>query len=234
MEAEGLVCERKFVSSASEAGGVADALRAFCVPDSTYPEGELESIYYDDSRLSSFREKANGDSLKRKIRIRWYRTGGPDDGRRTAFLEIKDRVGAARDKVRASFQAGAADLEGRPLSDGFYVSLLHDQAASAGFPVSHGLAPTVSIRYRRRRFVCPVTQSRVSIDYAIVCTRANPDIFPAGSFSPLATPLVVCEAKSRDARSWPFGDMLARMGFRLESFSKYGYFVERILQGGFS
>lgn len=234
MEAEGLVCERKFVSSGTPAEEICCTLRAYCMPDPKFPEGELESIYFDDARLSSYREKANGDSLKRKVRIRWYRTGGAGDEIRPAFLEIKDRIGAARDKVRFPFSAPIADLERRHLSDGFYVSLLVEQSECAGFPISRTLVPSVAIRYKRHRFVCPVTHSRVSVDYGIVCTRANCNLFPYATGEPVPLAVAICEAKSATARAWPFGEALMRLGLRMESFSKYGYFVEHMLQGGFA
>lgn len=234
MEEEGLVRERKFVSPVVSAGEVSSILQAYCVPDGKYPEGELESIYFDDPMLSSYREKANGDALKRKVRIRWYRGGAPWNAVRPAFLEVKDRIGAARDKARFEFRATAAELEGRPLSDCLYASMLREQAGRAGYAIPEALAPVVAIRYRRRRFVCHATSSRVSVDYGIVCTRANGDVFPAASGQPLPLRIVVCEAKSSVARAWPFGGALACLGFRMESFSKYGYFVERLLQGGFA
>lgn len=229
-----LVCERKYVSDRVPACAVVALLRAWCVPDGLHPHGELESIYFDDPFLSSFREKTNGDALKRKVRIRWYRTGTSDGADRSAFLEIKDRIGAAREKARFQFEASVGDLERRTLGDPFFPALLREQARKAGFAIPPVLAPSVSIRYRRNRFVCPVTHSRVSVDYDIVCTRANPELLNGAShMSPMRVGLTICEAKSNSVRSWPFGASLARMGMRLESFSKYGYFVERILQGDF-
>lgn len=231
-----LTCERKFVSDRVPASSVVAVLSAWCIPDGQYPLGELESIYFDDALLSSYREKINGDSLKRKVRIRWYRNGKRDaSGLTPTFLEIKDRIGAARDKARFCFKAPADDLEGRPLCDPWHARLLREQAAWARFPISSQLVPSVSIRYKRHRFVCPVTLSRISVDYDIVCTRANTALFSGpASFTPLRLGLTICEAKSSTARSWPFGESLARLGMRLESFSKYGYFIDRILQGGFS
>lgn len=225
-----MVRERKFVSDRVGPAEVAAMLHAFCEPDGVYPVGILESIYYDDALLSSYYEKANGDGLKRKVRIRWYPESEPKNGRRRAFLEIKDRIGSARDKVRYEFDADALLLSDASLDDPALVQLLRDTAAKAGFALPEGLAPTVSIRYHRHRFVCPVTNSRISVDYNLSCPRANPMLFPAAA--PLTTPLVVCEAKSDTVWSWPFGDDLARMGFHPESFSKYGYFVEQQLQGG--
>lgn len=225
-----LTCERKFVSDRADYSTVVAMLQSFCMPDGMYPEGILESVYYDDASLSSYWEKANGDALKRKVRIRWYH-GTEKDGQIKAFLEIKDRIGAARDKVRFEFTADADKLTSAPLTDPYFIDLLTEQSKIAGFAIPQGLLPTVSIRYNRYRFVCPQTNSRISVDYSICCPRVNQDIFPMPV--PLSTGMVVCEAKSHVFKSWSFGDMLSRMGFRMESFSKYGYLVGRLLQGGF-
>ena len=190
----------------------------------------LESVYFDTPGLDAWLQKANGDAVKRKVRLRWYRGPAPS-GRRAAWLEVKDRIGSARDKVRHRAECDAAWLESAPLSDAGWPALLAQISAEAGFPVGDGLFPTVAIRYRRSRFVCPATGSRLSVDREIACPRANAALLPFAG--PLGSPCTVVEAKSADVWDWPFGADLARMGFRIESFSKYGHFLERILQGGF-
>lgn len=225
-----LVRERKFVSDRADPAAAVALLRAYAAPDPRYPEGELESVYFDTPALDAWRQKANGDATKRKVRLRWYRGPAPS-GRRAVWLEVKDRVGSARDKARHRAECEAARLDAAPLSDPGWAALLARLCAEAGFALGGGLLPTVAIRYRRSRFVCPATGSRLSVDRAVSCPRANAALLPFAG--PLDCPCTVVEAKSADAWDWPFGADLARMGFRMESFSKYGYFLERILQGGF-
>ena len=226
-----LVRERKFVSDRADPAAAAALLRAFASPDPDYPEGELESVYFDTPLLDSWRQKADGDARKRKVRLRWYRGPAPADGRREAWLEVKDRVGSAREKERRRADCDADFLERAPLSDPGWPALLARLLGETGLPVGGGLVPTVAIRYRRSRLVCAATGSRLSVDRAVSCPRANAALLPFAG--PLDCPCTVVEAKSADAWDWPFGPDLVRMGFRLESFSKYGYFLERILQGGF-
>ena len=225
-----LVRERKFVSDRADPSAAAALLRAWAAPAPEFPEGGLESVYFDTPGLDAWLQKANGDAVKRKVRLRWYRGPAPS-GRRAAWLEVKDRIGSARDKVRHRAECDAAWLESAPLSDAGWPALLAQISAEAGFPVGDGLFPTVAIRYRRSRFVCPATGSRLSVDREIACPRANAALLPFAG--PLGSPCTVVEAKSADVWDWPFGADLARMGFRIESFSKYGHFLERILQGGF-
>ena len=226
-----LVRERKFVSDRADPLAAVALLRAWAAPDPRFPEGELESVYFDTPALDAWRQKADGDATKRKVRLRWYRGPAPVSGLRPAWLEVKDRIGSARDKARHRAECDAAWVEGAPLSDPGWTALLARLSAEAGFPIGDGLFPTVAIRYRRARFVCPATGSRLSVDHAIACPRANDALLPFAG--PLDCPCTVVEAKSAEAWDWPFGADLARMGFRMESFSKYGYFLERILQGGF-
>jgi hypothetical protein len=225
-----LVRERKFVSDRADPLVAVALLRAWAAPDPQFPEGELESVYFDTPGFDAWRQKANGDAVKRKVRLRWYRGSAPS-GRRAVWLEVKDRIGSARDKIRHRAECDVDWIESAPLSDSGWAELLARLASDSGFPLGDGLLPTVAIRYRRSRLVCPATGSRLSVDRAISCPRANDALLPFAG--PLDSPCTVVEAKSADVWDWPFGESLSRMGFRMESFSKYGYFLERILQGGF-
>ena len=227
----GLERERKWVGDSASAALVAGVAGAWALPDAAHPEGELESVYFETPDLRSWREKANGDDLKRKVRIRWYReTSGR--GPRRAWLEAKDRVGSAREKARHEFEADGAFLDGTPLESPGWTALLARAAAEAGWGwMPQNLSAAVSIRYRRRRYRCPATGARLSVDFDIACTRANPLLLPFAG--PMDCPHSVFEAKSATANWWPFGLELARLGFRASSFSKYGYFMSRLLDGGY-
>lgn len=224
-----MVSERKFTSDRISHDAVINILRSYCKPDGSYPQGDLESIYFDDPMLSSYWEKANGDSLKRKIRIRWYHGGNAKTVR--TFLEVKDRIGAARNKARYEFTAPAELMINGDLSSPELLDLAYSAMHESGFAINEGLVPVLSIRYNRYRFVCPQTESRISVDWNIKATRSNRDVFPAASH--LKCPMTICEAKSDSFRSWPFSEDLMRIGLRQESFSKYGYFVGQLIQGGF-
>ena len=228
-----LVRETKWVSGRA-LPAVAESVVAACAePDPVHPAGELESVYFETPGLDSWREKADGDALKRKVRVRWYRGGaaGPR-GRIPVFLEIKDRIGSARDKARTAFEWDGDFLESAPLSDPGFAALLRAGAEAGGFALPlAALRPAVSIRYRRSRWICPATGSRLSVDSGVRCTRANETFLPFAG--PLESPVCVVEAKSAVARAWPFSEALVRAGFRMCSFSKYGHFVERILAGSF-
>lgn len=208
----------------------ADVLGAWAAADGEHPEGELESVYFETPALDSWREKADGDALKRKVRVRWYREGGMS-GRVRAWLELKDRVGAAREKARHEFWADGAFLDAAPLEDGGWTAMLRRAAEEAGWAVGAGhVEAAVSIRYRRKRWRCAASGARLSADAGIRCTRANGRLLPFAG--PMECPWAVCEAKSASAGDWGWAEALARLGFRSSSFSKFGYFMERLAAGG--
>lgn len=79
------VCERKFSGPATALERVAAILEGNCTPDDYFAEGFVNSIYFDTPGFSSYSEKANGDNIKTKIRLRWY-------GRDAAIFKIKSGI----------------------------------------------------------------------------------------------------------------------------------------------
>jgi hypothetical protein len=227
------VCERKFVAPEAAWAGAMAALSLHCVPESAHPRGIVESIYFDDEWFSSYWEKSDGDSYKRKVRLRWYAEEGDAaraaPGEIQAFLDVKDRIGALREKRHIAFRADAALLTRASLRDPALRDLLQREVRAAGLPISEALVPTIGIRYCRHRFVCPCTGAKINLDSEICSPRANSDLFTGAAH--LTSGRIVCEAKAQTVQEYPWGESLMRMGFRSQSFSKYGLFMEIHIQG---
>ncbi len=144
-------------------------LESVCRRDPQFPAAVVWTIYYDTPALVSLGEKINSDYLKRKIRVRWYaaldgRVAGP------AFVEAKLRIGTRRAKVRARLPYPAEDVARWELQDPRLQSLpllLREH----GILGQEAWQPMMLIRYRRDRFVEPVTRSRVSLDAEISDVR---------------------------------------------------------------
>ncbi len=136
--------------------------KVLCRRDPEFPAAVVWTIYYDTPALVSLGEKINSDYLKRKIRVRWYsdldgRVSGP------AFVEAKFRMGTRRSKVRARLPYPADEIAGWDLQDPRLLSfplLLREQ----GVLHQGSWQPMMLIRYRRDRFIEPLTDSRVSLD----------------------------------------------------------------------
>jgi hypothetical protein len=192
-------------------------LDCVCRRDPQFPAAVVWTIYYDTPALLSLGEKINSDYLKRKIRVRWYsdlhgHVAGP------AFVEAKLRIGTHRAKVRARLPYPAEDIAKWELQD----------ARLQGAPLllrEHGVLgheswqPMMSIRYRRDRFVEPLTRSRVSLDADIAASAVNRRFISATDGSPLAT--AVLEVKGMgDELPTALRPLLA-LGIQKRSFSKF-------------
>jgi hypothetical protein len=223
-ESSPMVCERKFAGPVELLDAALALLAHHSLPDPDFPAGTIESIYFDDEVLSAYWEKANGDMFKRKVRLRWYPEGAlPAAGPIAAFLEIKGRFGAARDKRHLRFTADGALLGGAPLHAPALSRLLYAQSAALSLPA--GLTPTISIRYHRHRFVCPLSGARICLDSEIHSARVNTNRFPDSGR--LDADGLVCEIKDAQRRPTTWSGDLFRLGFRARSVSKYGLFMEK-------
>lgn len=228
---KGLVNERKFIAPAQLAPLAHQILLIHCLPDPVYPVGQIRSIYFDSPDGSAFDEKANGDNLKGKIRIRWYEDEqAAPDARVPVFIESKQRRGSARRKFRHETTAPQHWLASTPLEDSSICSFLQQQAEGLGLPVPPHWIPSVCIAYERHRFVCPLDGTRVALDMHIRCDRVNTLQFPF--CVPIRLPQVVCEYKNPAGTPPAWAEQLFQTGFRLRSFSKYGECINQLKLGG--
>ena len=209
--------ELKFTLPASRVHLARRRLETFGRRDPQYPSALVWTIYYDTPALVSLGEKINSDYLKRKIRVRWYsdldgRVSGP------AFVEAKFRVGTRRAKVRAVLPYPAEEIARWNVDD----------ARLQSFPLllrEHGVLgqdswlPMMLIRYRRDRFIEPLTGSRVSLDTEIAASAVNRRFLAAPDRSPLAT--AVLEVKGVADELPAALRPLLSLGMRKTSFSKF-------------
>ena len=208
--------ELKFTMPASRAQVARRRLETLCRRDPEFPSAIVWTIYYDTPALVSLGEKVNSDYLKRKIRVRWYsdlegRVTGP------AFVEAKLRVGTLRSKARARLPYPADEVARWDLQDTRLRRLpllLRDQGVLGQDPWQ----PLMLLRYRRDRFIEPLTQSRVSLDAEIAAVRVNPRFLSVTDRSPLAT--AVLEVKGGADELPAVLRPLLALGSRKSSFSK--------------
>ena len=228
---EKLVNEVKYVGTERHTEMVSALLAAACQPDGEYPVGAINSIYFDTPNRQFHDEKLNGDNLKLKVRLRWYGRPGPlTDEDVPAFIEAKHRLGSARRKTRIAVRAPARWLATVPLDDPGLVDFLYRHAAELGEAIPHILSPSVCISYSRQRYICPVTGSRVAVDWQIRAGRVNPARFP--TVGPVHLDRIVVEFKNQTKELPAWSYPLFQMGLRLRSFSKYGECMNQVLQGG--
>ncbi len=192
-------------------------LESLCRRDPEFPSAIVWTIYYDTPALVSLGEKLNSDYLKRKIRVRWY---SDLDGHVTgpAFVEAKMRVGTRRSKARARLPYPAEEIASWDLEDPRLLSLpllLRDH----GILGQGAWQPMMLIRYRRDRFIEPLTPSRVSLDADISAAAVNTRFLSTADFSPVAT--AVLEVKGGAGELPALLRPLLALGMHKRSFSKF-------------
>ena len=209
--------ELKFTFPGARAHLVCRRLESTCRRDRDFPAAVVWTVYYDTPALVSLGEKINSEFLKRKIRVRWYAdvnglVSGP------AFVEAKLRVGTKRLKVRERLPFPAEEIARWGLQDPrlrSFPSLLRNH----GVVCQESWLPMMLIRYRRDRFIEPLSQSRVSLDSDIAAIEVNSRFLATGDRSPLRT--AVLELKGSGDRLPPALQPLLPLGLHKRSFSKF-------------
>ena len=193
-------------------------LLRLCRPDPDYPENYVESIYYDTNDRRHLYEKLNGDRLKTRIRVRWYEEilGGACS---EAITEAKLRRGRCRSKLRQPTGISGSRLRQLPL-DHPELCELPRLLRPGGVFAGEELAPLLSLRYRRRRFVEPLSGMRLALDTEIGLRRTNSKLLGLGSASQL--PDTILEVKGATPELPPTLAWIASaLGLRRGGYSKY-------------
>lgn len=209
--------ELKFTLPAGRVRLARQRLERLCRRDPEFPSAMVWTIYYDTPALVSLGEKLNSDYLKRKIRVRWY---SDLDGLATGpvFVEAKMRVGTRRSKARVQLPYPAAEVATWELQDPRLLSaplLLRDH----GILGQDAWQPMMLIRYRRDRFIEPLSRSRVSLDADISAAAVNTRFLSVPDVSPIAT--AVLEVKGRNDELPAALRPLLALGMHKRSFSKF-------------
>lgn len=202
-------------------------LEALCRRDARFPSNVVVSIYYDTRGFDLLRDKIDSQRSKTKVRLRWYERRDAEGPSSPAFAELKYRVGSRRRKLRTQTSLGAKQLTPLPLHHP-EVPDISAHLPDGVFAARWRLLPLIRVRYQRRRFVDPASQTRVSLDTQLRVDRINRRLLPHASPGPLE-PCVV-EIKNRTGEIPPHLRPLLALGGRPASFSKYAAGFARALE----
>jgi hypothetical protein len=204
-------------------------LASVCRPDPQHPHGYVWTVYYDTPDRASLNEKLNSDYLKTRLRVRWYSSPEtPPAG--DAFIEVKQRIGDRRGKVRICLPGAAPDLAARPLADPVW-SDLAARVVLEGVTLPRRWRPCLTLLYRRARYIEPSDRSRVSCDSGIRAVALARSVGAALHRGPL--PVGVVEIKGLAADELPRSlRSIVKLGGRVTAFSKYAAVFGHTVPGG--
>ena len=214
--------ELKYVVSRLSLEAVRCHLDSLCLPDPSYPENTVASVYFDTPDFRSAREKFNGDYLKTKFRIRWYEQSGNFS---RAFAEVKHRSGARRRKFRFDTEHEGRELSRRHLDDHRLLELPM-VFRHHGIRLPEPLLPVLVLSYQRRRWLEPSSGSRISLDTRIQVDRSHPLLLSAHRDVQLDHAILEVKGEHNELPG-PLRH-LATIGCVRESVSKYGLCFQRI------
>ncbi len=127
------------------------------------PVSTVNSIYFDDHRMTSCAESLAGISRRVKLRLRWYDEAFAQRG---LFFEVKSRIGQIISKDRTPLEA--ADAIDRIPYHELHAWLQHELAAGPAALLGLRPIPTTLVTYRREHFLDRDSSIRLTLDYQIV------------------------------------------------------------------
>ena len=135
-----------------------------------------------------------------------------------AFVEAKLRVGNRRSKVRERLPYPAEELARWDLQDArFRTFPMH--LNQHGIPVHDPWQPVMLIRYRRDRFIEPLSNSRISLDSDIAAAAVNRTFMSVIDVAPIGVAVLETKGAS-DALPLALRSLL-QLGLHKRSFSKF-------------
>jgi len=169
--------ERKFFVPPEKTAFARSVLSHLCLRDSKYPQGRINSLYFDTPDLDHFQKSDDGSYEREKIRIRWYDSPSDWDGMVPVYLELKCKRGFASRKQRRKILVPAERLK-RFRADSTIISrdIMSRTLSEFGyFPEDH-LLPVIFIAYERFRFTEILTGTRLSFDWKICSSLTAPGL----------------------------------------------------------
>ena len=180
------------------------------------PISTVNSVYFDDMRLSTCRANLDGLGRRNKVRLRWYDLPQPAND---VFFEIKWRDNRITGKHRLHVRAS------QPVGRLSYGTIL--TALGAALPEEHQAIlvrycePTVLVRYQREHFTSADGSLRATIDYNISYFDQSGKAFISTSFGQPHEGLVVLEGKMPPGRELDLVSLLHPFGGACGTLLKY-------------
>ncbi|OHB54693.1 MAG: hypothetical protein A2173_07860, partial [Planctomycetes bacterium RBG_13_44_8b] len=169
--------ERKFFVSPEKTAFARILLSHICLRDSKYPQGRINSLYFDTPDLDNFQKSDDGSYEREKIRIRWYDGSNKHNGVVPVYLELKSKRGFASRKQRRQILVPAERLNKIRFNNTIINrNLILQTLSEFGYFSQDSLLPVILITYERFRFVDTLTSTRLSFDWKVSSMLTAPGI----------------------------------------------------------
>lgn len=204
--------EFKFLVTNENLSYVIDVLESLHGGSDPFPEGIVDSIYYDTTDELFYGQCLNGENRKRKFRIRGYGDGTfsqlqMKDKDLTIIRKLKDKIKPVQiigDEAPLWYQLNPVNV-----NSGMYTAIMTFASQSGQ------IIPSIRVRYNRRRF--RINDYRLTLD-----THVEVMSFANGletKFTQAILPYHVLEIKTADPR--PYLPLLGLTKLQQVSFSKF-------------
>jgi hypothetical protein len=217
--------EVKFALTDADSAKVRSILSVNCrrVVHGRGPVSRVQTIYFDDARLSNCYENLDGVPRRAKQRLRWY-DDGDEEGR--LFFEIKRRVDSLVYKERFAIRSRV------PLAGMTYDEILAELRRTLPAParetlLAHSDAVVMS-EYRREYFSTPGSPARITLDEGIVSYSQVGSTRPSKRFGVRDDQLVILEAKLPPQYDSELRELLHPLEPHLTKSSKYVRACQRL------
>ena len=169
------IYEQKYLSKPSNRMLLASNLNHYMLVPKKFASAHLRTFYFDDSKLSSFYESANGHYNKIKCRFREYIN--PEESGAYYSLEVKIRNGISTDKIKHLIYSKLPKAY-RIRSFNSLVRELSNITGESYSDIKNVLnnktyKPTCIVEYRRQRFDDKYKSIRYNIDTDIIAKRTS-------------------------------------------------------------
>ena len=125
----------------------------------TYPERQVNNIYFDTPDFDAFVDNIEGNTHREKIRIRWYGTDFPRI--KNPVLEIKTKVGFAGGKIQRKLNSFKYSKES------FLQYIIKNKDVNNIFNIKC-LKPVIVNKYSRKYFISNDGNFRITIDTGVM------------------------------------------------------------------
>jgi hypothetical protein len=176
----------------------------------------VQSIYFDDARLSACHANLAGLSQRQKMRLRWYDSPLPNAN---CVLEIKWRNNRTTGKRRIHLHSHQSLAE-LPYPD-LQTWLVRAAPQEFGVVLAQAPDPIVLVQYRREHFVALAGAVRLTIDYDLTFCDQTGSHRISTRFPMRLVDRVILEAKGAHGMERDVRSLLYPLSLRVGRCSKY-------------